>query len=213
VVNPQHGRRAPVLVLFLLAVALAAAVLVVGAHAGTALVVSHPLAGPDAIISLGSHEWERLPVAAELARANPDATVLLTLPRVVNEFNCHDCNGRIGRLVRAGVDPHRIRILPLTGTGTYGEARITAEFARGYRIKRLMIVTSPYHTRRSLAVFRSVLDGTGIEVGITPASRTSQAQPDTWWRTPYDRWYVRYEWAAIPYYLFRYRVNAFTLAP
>ena len=192
---------------------MAAALLPLAARAGTALVVSRPLAHPDAIISLGSHEWERLPVAADIARENPRAVVLLTLPRIVNEFNCHDCGNRVGRLVRAGVSADRVKILPLNTPGTYGEARIVAEFARGYRITRLMIVTSPYHTRRSLAVFRSVLADTGIEVGITPAARTSQARPDAWWRTPYDRWYVRYEWAAIPYYLVRYGVNAFALAP
>jgi uncharacterized SAM-binding protein YcdF (DUF218 family) len=132
---------------------------------------------------------------------------------MVNEFNCHDCSGRLGRLRRAGVESNRVRILRLTSPGTHGEALAVREYERRSPITRLMVVTSPYHTRRSLAVFRKVLAGTGTTVGVTPALRNSRAQPATWWRTPYDRWYVRYEWAAIPYYAVRYGVNAVALDP
>jgi hypothetical protein len=198
------------LVVFLAATA---AALFLGAHAGTALVVSRPLSDPDAIVTLASHEWERLPAATDIATKNPHALLLLTLPQMPNEYNCYDCGGRIGRLERAGVAKDRIRVLPLTSGGTHGEAIAVRDFARRSPIKRLMIVTSPYHTRRSLALFRNILAGTGTVIGITPASAKSRARPDQWWRTPYDRWYVRYEWAAIPYYFVRYGVNAFALEP
>ena len=71
-----------------------------------------------------------------------------------------------------------------------------------------MIVTTPYHTRRALAVFRSVFDGSGVEIGMAPASE-SPARPGRWWTTPYDRWYVAYEWAAIVYYAVKYRVLSY----
>src|SRR5512146_2396106 len=50
------------------AIVLAIVVLLVGGavllpDAGTALVVSQPVDNPDAIVSLASHEWERLPEA------------------------------------------------------------------------------------------------------------------------------------------------------
>lgn len=182
---------------------LAAALLSEG---GRVLVVNEPVADVDAIVSLGSHEWERLPLAAELARRNPGATVLLTQPEKVTPFNCHDCSHRVDRLRRAGVPPERVRILPLTVRGTYGEAVATLAFVRRSPVHRLMLVTSPYHTRRALATFRSVLEGTGIQVGIAPATETSEARPERWWMTPYDRYYVAYEWAAIVYYAFKYGV-------
>jgi uncharacterized SAM-binding protein YcdF (DUF218 family) len=109
-------------------------------------------------------------------------------------------------LRKLGVDPARIRILPLVASGTYGEALATLAFARHNRIRHLLVVTSPYHTRRSLAAFRSVFEGTGVQVGIVPALRTSPAQPDRWWLAGYDRAYVGYEWAAIVYYALRYAV-------
>jgi uncharacterized SAM-binding protein YcdF (DUF218 family) len=175
-------------------------------RAGTLLVVSRPLRPPDAVLSLASHEWERLPAAAQLASATPSSIVLLTLPQPTTAFNCHDCNGRVGRLKRLGVDERRVRILPLTSPGTFGEALAALAFVRQGHVKRLVIVTTPYHTRRALATFQSVFEGSGVEIGIEPASVSSAARPDRWWATPYDRWYVAYEWAAIVYYAIRYNV-------
>ena len=176
-------------------------------RAGTALVVSSPLGGPpDAIVSLASHEWERLPETARWALATPGAQVVLTQPQTVTELNCHDCSGRVGRLERLGIARERIVTVPLTSRGTHGEAVATLHFARESGIRRLLVVTSPYHTRRALATFRKVAEASGIEVGMSPATATSPAMPAAWWRTPYDRWYVRYEWSATLYYSVRYGI-------
>jgi len=186
-------------------------VLAVGVgKAGPLLVVRRPLERPDAIISLASHDWERLPRAASLAHANPAALVVLTLPQPATVYNCHDCAGRLGRLQRLGIPSDRVRIVPLTSPGTYGEALATLAFVRRTPIRRLLIVTSPYHTRRSLAVFREVLAPAGVELGVEAAD-SSPAHPTRWWATPYDRAYVAYEWAAIVYYSFRYRVMPWRL--
>lgn len=175
-------------------------------HAGTALVVAAPLRSPQAIVSLASHEWERLPVAAKLASAHPAALVVLTLPAMVTKFNCHDCAGRAEWLRKAGVDARRIRILPLTSSGTHGEALATRSFLVESGVRRIDVVTSPYHTRRSLATFETVLRGLGAEVGIVPASEASPARPERWWAAGYDLAYVRYEWTALVYYRLRYGV-------
>jgi uncharacterized SAM-binding protein YcdF (DUF218 family) len=176
--------------------------------AGEVLVVTRPLTEVDAIVSLASHEWERLPLAASVAVRYPRAVVLLTEPREVTQLNCHDCAHRIDRLRDAGVAPTRVRVLPLTLHGTRGEAVATLTFARASHVRRLLIVTSPYHARRALATFRSVFEGTGVQIGIEPASATSPARPSGWWWAPYDRAYVAYEWAAIVYYAWKYRIVA-----
>jgi uncharacterized SAM-binding protein YcdF (DUF218 family) len=175
-------------------------------RAGRLLVVGRPLTRPDAVLSLASHEWERLPAAARLASANPSAALLLTLPQPVTPFNCHDCGGRVNRLRRLGISERRVRILPLTSSGTHGEALAALAFAHQAHLRRLLVVTTPYHTRRALATFRSVFEGSGVEIGIEPATMWSPAQPERWWANPYDRAYVAYEWAAIVYYALRYRV-------
>lgn len=196
------GRFARIVLAAVAVAALVAAMALPGA--GRRLIVTAPLVAPDAIVSLASREWERLPTAAALAARYPRAVVILTVPAQVSEFNCHDCGHRAERLIDAGVDPPRIRVVPAVTGGTYGEAQALSTFVREHALHALMVVTSPYHTRRSLATFRTVLPP-GVAVGVTPAS-PAQAHPDVWWSTAYDRWYVRYEWAAIVYYQLRHGV-------
>jgi uncharacterized SAM-binding protein YcdF (DUF218 family) len=177
--------------------------------AGRLLIVRRPLE-PDAIISLGSHEWERLPVTAALARQYPDSLVILTTPDKITPYNCDDCSNRVARMRRMGIDDRRIRVVQLTQHGTFGEAAACRELIQAAGARHVMLVTSPYHTRRALAVFRQALPA-NVRLGIQPATETSPSHPGTWWLTPYGRWYVSYEWAATVYYAFRYRVFAFPL--
>ena len=174
--------------------------------AGRVLVLSLPIGTPDAIVSLGSHEWERLPEAADAAARYPSALVVLTQPREITVYNCHDCAHRVDRLVAAGVAASRVRMLALTNDTTRGEADACRRFAAQTAIRRVLLVTSPYHTRRALAVFRDALAGTGVEVGVEPATAYAKARPALWFMTAEDRWYVAYEWAALFYYGVRYGI-------
>jgi uncharacterized SAM-binding protein YcdF (DUF218 family) len=191
-----------------LVLAAAAVVIALAArYAGELLVVSHPIARADAIVSLASHEWERLPLVAQLAAAHPDARVLLTEPQPPTPHNCHDCANRVDRLGHLGVDAARVEVLPIRGQGTHGEALTVLAFAREAGLRRVMVATSPYHTRRSLATFRKVFETTGVEIGIEPATSDPPARPAIWWWPGYDRAYVPYEWAAIVNYAVRYGVG------
>ena len=175
---------------------------------GTALVVSRPLTGePDAIVSLASHEWERLPAAAMFATRFPHAAVVLTQPEKVNGFNCHDCANRVRRLSLSGVAAERVRIVRLVEGGTYGEALAVRRLVAETGYKHVLVVTSPYHTRRSLATFTAALSPGGVEVGVEPATASSPSRPERWWSAPYDRAYVVYEWAGIVYYTLRFRMQ------
>src|SRR5687767_13920802 len=192
-------RIAPAAIVVAVALALAAR------YAGAALVVNESVGPPDAIVSLASHEWERLPAAVALAGRYPHALVVLTHPKTVTKFNCHDCANRPQLLAKAGISAERIRIIGLTLGGTYGEAVATRDLVVAQHLKSVLVVTSPYHTRRSLATFRKVLGG-GVAVGVVASSGTSPARPDRWWAQGYDRAYVAYEWAAALYYQVRFGV-------
>jgi uncharacterized SAM-binding protein YcdF (DUF218 family) len=202
IVGRRHRRLS--FVLLLLAVG---SCLFTARYAGSALVVSRPLDRPDAILVLGSHEWERIPAAAEHATRAPSATVLLTRPRIVSEDNCHRCSERQEWLQALGVPPERIRLLARTVNNTRDEALAALPYCRLEGVRRLLVVTSPYHTRRALATFTHVFEGSGVEIGIEASSTYSTARPDRWWATPYDRWYVRYEWTARLFYLVRHGIR------
>ena len=175
-------------------------------HAGTALVVVQEIDQPDAIVSLASHEWERLPTAAALARRAPKAIVVLSQPLNLNAYNCHDCGHRIDRLVAAGVEATRIELMDRKVYRTLDEAEAFKAWAAGRQVNSVVVVTSPYHTARALDSFRHVLNGTGIAVGVQPAAG-SPAEPRAWWRHKYDRWYVTYEWRARLFYLVRFGIG------
>ena len=178
--------------------------LVAGRHAGTALIVAQEIDAPDAIVSLASHEWERLPAAAALARRSPRARVLLTVPMAVNAYNCHGCADRIARLEAEGVARSRIEVLPRAVYRTTDEAEAFRLWAQQHGARSVMVVTSPYHTRRALASFQKALAGSGIALGIHPAE--SSVDPPRWYWYKFDRWYVIYEWRARIFYLIRFGV-------
>jgi uncharacterized SAM-binding protein YcdF (DUF218 family) len=175
-------------------------------HGGDTLIVSADVGEPQAIVVLASHEWERLPVAAELARRYPAARVLLTLPAEVTEHNCHECFERTNWLSRSGVANVRVTVLPQRVKNTYDEAKATRTFVEEHRIERLLVVTSPYHGRRALATFRHLFRTAGMTTHVGLASPVSSATPSRWWSRRYDRDYVAYEWAGIVYYAIRFGV-------
>jgi uncharacterized SAM-binding protein YcdF (DUF218 family) len=184
----------------------AAAGLLAFVNAGTALLVSAPLEQPDAILVLASHEWERLPVAARLAREHPGAVILLTLPVRVTPANCHRCGERVAWLTGAGVAVERVLVLGQRAWNTRSEAAAAVTYARVHRIGSLVVVTSAYHARRALATFRAAFRGSGVRVGQVPAPPAAESRPARWWANAYDRWYVGYEWAGLAWYAVRYQV-------
>lgn len=200
----SRGRLVWLAALCASAAALAAAY--AGPGAGSALVVAHAGGPPDLIVSLASHEWERLPRAAEIARDHPASTVILTVPEIVSEMNCHLCGQRVDMLAELGVRRDRIAVLSQRVRNTYDEAAAVRGAARTRGAHRVAIVTSPYHTRRAFAAFRAAFRDSGIAVDVYPALASSPAVPERWWASPYDRSYVVYEWAANLYYRVRFGI-------
>jgi uncharacterized SAM-binding protein YcdF (DUF218 family) len=190
---PRHGRRRLLLA--------ASAIILIAllwplSQAGRALIVTQDLASPDAILMLASHEWERLPAVAALARKYPRAIVLLTVPSVITERNCHRCRERTAWLNAEGIGSARVVLLPRRAMNTYQEAEAAREFVTRSYLSRLLVVTSPYHTKRVSGTFRHVFSGTSVALG-TVAANPARGNPARWWSSAYDRYYVRYEWAAL----------------
>ena len=205
----QRAKRSRLLWRSIAAACTALVVLAGFAELGSALAISEPLAAPDAIVTLGSHEWARLPLAARLARANPHAKLLLTMPLQPTENNCYRCADRVNLLARAGVSRKRIVILDSRVRNTYDEAAATFSYASTRGIHSVLVVTSPYHGRRALATFQKIFRGSPVHVGIETAMRESNAHPRSWWMSASDRTYVAYESAALVWYAAKYHVFPF----
>ena len=122
---------------------------------------------------------------------------------------CYNCANRVDDLQRLGVDRARVIVVPIVESNTYGEALAVRDLARRLQFRRILIVTSTYHTRRALATFRRVLASSGITLGVQPADVSAYAHPSSWWAWPYDRWYVAYEWSALVWYRVHHGVPLF----
>src|SRR5688572_537596 len=141
-----------------------------------------------------------------MARRSPNAVVLLTQPVTPTDDNCFRCTGRVAWLDSLGVTGDSVAIMPRRVKNTYDEALALAEYQKTHPFRRVVVVTSPYHTRRALAVFTAVLGAKAV-IGVEPASDFSPARPATWWAAAYDRAYVPYEWTALVWYAWQYDVN------
>lgn len=170
------------------------ALLILSPLPGAWLISEAPIDRPDAILSLASHERERFPEVAAQATRWPSAHVLLTVPVEINRYNCDACPYRTGWLESLGVSRDRIVVLSPGTLNTGGELQLAGAWLRQQRLTRLLVVTSPYHTRRVRLLSRS--HARGIEVGVK-ASPASGGVPSPWWTRRYGRWYVSYEYAAL----------------
>jgi len=72
-------------------------------------------------------------------------------------------------LVALGVPGQAIVNLPFSQSGTVFDALAVREYLLKERVGEIMLVTSDYHTRRTLWIFKRVLKDIPVSIGITPA--------------------------------------------
>ncbi|MRR32389.1 YdcF family protein [bacterium] len=66
---------------------------------------------------------------------------------------------------------------------TRDEAAAVRDYAESDGLKSIIVVTDPYHTRRTQYVFHSVFSGSGIRVMVRPV-RAHWYQSATWFFSP-----------------------------
>jgi len=154
------------------------------------LIISRPLEQPEAMIVLsGSSQFkERCRKAAELYRERKISLIYLTNDGELSGWSVADQRNvpflelERRELVANGVVHDSIRILDGTVKGTDDEAKAMATEAKAQGLKSVLIVTSPYHSRRAYRAFERIFVETGIQIGIEHASLTDeQPSPYYWW--------------------------------
>lgn len=87
-------------------------------------------------------------------------------------------------LIARGVPAEHIEIIKPDGSGTIYEARIFREKARQANWRSVLLVTSAYHTRRTLWTFERELANEKISVGIAAPAGRPTPSANYWWLTP-----------------------------
>lgn len=135
------------------------------------LIVERPLEKSDAILVLagGADHKERNREAARLYRAGVAKKILLTDDGIMSGWdndrqrNPYFAERARWLLLADGVPGNAIEIIPekplsgslADGQGTEKEAEIVLRFSQEKNIQRLHLVTSPYHTKRALLIFKT----------------------------------------------------------
>ena len=102
-------------------------------------------------------------------------------------------------LLQLGVPPNAVQAPGQSVDNTAQEANLLRARVQSHGWKRVIVVTSKFHTRRSGFAFRRGLEGTGATV-VMRASRFDPADPANWWRTRGDFRFASTEWQKLILY-------------
>ena len=161
------------------------------------LTVADPLHPADAIVPLAGGV-ERAEYAARLHQDGYAAWFVATDVEQAPDFSeALPADTPIARLaLEQGVAQRHIVTTAIPVTSTYTEALAVRDLAQREGWQSLIIVTSPSHTGRSRAIFRSVFTGTGITVSIHPSIGEKETD-EAWWRDQDEREFVLREYAKL----------------
>jgi len=177
---------------------------------GHRLIRSDPLAKSDLIVVLGSFQLDRTVEAGMLYREGWGPRImLLRVPDMVRDSVQQELGIRVPAFVdiqrdtlrQMGVPANAILESPETQDSTITEAEAIARYAREHTYKRVMIVTSAYHTGRAGSLFDRAA-ANGFEVVVRP-TRYEHPDPDRWWERFPDRSDVVLEYLKTAYRLMR----------
>ena len=154
---------------------------------GEFLVVADPLQKADALALLAGDENERISAGALLFQQGYADWFILTDMRleIPDSQGIYSANVK-HKAMAQGVPEERILIIPGPVSTTYEEVARLKEFTVSQGFRSLIVVTSPFHTRRARWLLREAFSGSGVTLTVRPALNHPY-QAEAWWRTPQDR--------------------------
>lgn len=180
--------RFPRLVLALGVCALVILVVVTFRGLGPWLVVNEPLTPSDVIFVTDGQTPQRELEGAALFLDGWAPRVAVTLPRDLMSSDTRDLSGEptpqersVQVLRHRGVPDGAIVRLERMVENTEQELQADFDYARAHGFRRVIIVSSPYHTRRIRVIWRSRFEG---EIpALVRATRYEPGDPSRWWRS------------------------------
>lgn len=175
------------------------------------LIVEKPLSSADAIFVLsGSDAFvERTHEAAKLFKKKVAPKIFLSDDGLQGGWyqkeqrNPYFFEHARWELIGLGVPAEAIEILPTRVAGTNDEANLLVKVAAERNLKSLLLVTSAYHTRRTLWTFERVVkkNNSPLEIGIKfPSDDTNTPSRIGWWLSVKGWETVGTEYAKTVYY-------------
>jgi uncharacterized SAM-binding protein YcdF (DUF218 family) len=160
---------------------------------GKFLVVSDPLEPADAVLSLAGDQRRPRYAAEFFLKGYARWFIITPLP-----LDSQQEQERYTRYVknvalRMGVPEEAILLVPDVGNTTFEEAQNVKRFLEQNNINSLLVVTSPWHTRRSKLIFQDVFKDSDKHISIQPMGDEVYGhwyhtyRPDEWWTYKFGR--------------------------
>ncbi len=175
------------------------------------LVVEKSLDNADAIFVLsGSDTYvERTDEAAKLFKAKTAQKIFLTNDGLKGGWNQNEQRNPYfaerarWELIEQGIPAEAIEILPTIVAGTNDEANLLIKISTERKLKSILLVTSTYHSRRTLWSFEraTLKNNLPLDIGIkSPSSEQKIPSPFGWWLSIKGWKTVGAEYVKIVYY-------------
>jgi uncharacterized SAM-binding protein YcdF (DUF218 family) len=186
---PKTSRRKwIILALFLAGIAIASPVWF-RALGGYLVHVDAPVRADIAVVLAGDRYGFRILKGADMVREGYVSKVLVSGPEGTYGYN--EAELAIPFAVRHGDPASWFIEFPNKSRSTRGEASAVVPELRKLGVRRCLLVTSNYHTRRAGRIFRAAAPDIDFRV---IASRDRFFDPDSWWRTREGRKLFVLEW-------------------
>jgi uncharacterized SAM-binding protein YcdF (DUF218 family) len=177
-------------------------------YGGRYLQHEDPLQKSDAIFVLAGTRLERPFEAADLYKEGYAPLIVLSPGRpeageaVLRERGIRfpsEVELERDALIQMGIPAAAIPTTNGYVDNTAQEANLLRSMVTAHHWRRVIIVTSKYHTRRAAFAFKRGLEGTGAEV-VMRATRYDTADPARWWRSRADFRFASTEWQKLVAY-------------
>ncbi|NQU16564.1 MAG: YdcF family protein [Candidatus Saganbacteria bacterium] len=164
------------------------------------LIVQDDLKKADAIIVLsGDGNGERMEQGAKLYKDGYAKYVLISGGQLYWKITYADIIRQHAESL--GV-PRSAILVEDRSESTYENAKLSIPALVDKKIKSIILVTSPTHTRRAIRTFRRLFNPAGIEVIVYPVQK-SRFSKKGWWRRHEDTQLVVFEYIKLIGYVFK----------
>ncbi|NQT29322.1 MAG: YdcF family protein [Candidatus Saganbacteria bacterium] len=166
------------------------------------LSVSDHLEKADAILVLGGGVGDRVFEATRLYKEGLAPCIVMCGGPLLGQHNLADLMKEEAQSL--GISGNAV-LMVREGSSTLGNATFSLPLIKRNGFKKIIVVTSPYHTRRTKMVFQKVYHGKNIKImvhGVTSNPFSVYSQND-WWQQHEGIDVVVREWMSLVFYFFR----------
>ena len=148
-----------------------------------------PAPADIAVLLAGDPYGERMTAAASLVESKFVPRVVVSGPHGI--YDTWESDVAIDWAVKQGRPREWFVPVRIDADSTFEEARLLLPWLREHQMKRILVVTHNFHTRRAAAIWRSLAGDMDVRIVAAPCRDFSA---DGWWKTRRGRKTFAYEW-------------------